>query len=202
VQSILDQLKAAGLSGQTTSLLQPATTIIDSKGFLPGAFLVQHKRSRRNSKNVVMDNDVFNKIKAFCHQTAIRQPTVHAAVRFEAGVKMNGHSVTRGSVCLCTKIVPRARWKDAGNDNFRTVCTILAFYLVQCGDEEEMFAEVVVVPTVSRYRALYIVPRAGLGLTGFTSTIIHVDLVIMNMHMCPHSDDITLMCAVPMWETR
>jgi hypothetical protein len=202
VQSILDQLKAAGLSEPATSLLRPANAILDKKGFLAGAFLMEHKRSRRNSTIVVLDNDIMHKIKTFCHKTGISLPTAHDAVRFEAGIKMNGHSVARGHVCLSTKIVPRTCWNTAGDDIYRTVCTILAFYLVQCDDKEEMFVEVVVVPTVSRYRALHILPRAGLGLTGFSSIIIHVDLVIMNMHICPHFTDNALVCAVPMWETR
>jgi hypothetical protein len=174
-QSILDHLKAAGLSTPTTTMLRPADEILDKKGLLPGTFLIEHKRSRRNSKDVVLDHDVMNKIKVFCHQTGIRPPAAHDAVRFEAGIKMNGHDVTRGDVCLSTKIVPRARWNEAGDDIYRTVCTILAFYLVRCGGKEEMFVEVVMVPTVSRYRALHILPRASLGLTGspplsFTAT--------------------------------
>ena len=199
-QQMFEQLKIAGLAPPARSLLQPATVIMENKGALPGAFLLQVKRSRRNSRDLDVEPEIIAKIKACCRVMDIRPPSVNIGVRLEAGVKMNGRPVVRGDICVYTKAVPRQSSVDAGHA--REVCTVLAFYQVLCGDVEQMFVEVIPIETHSRHLSLFIVKRAGITLTGVPSVFIHSDAILLALHVCPHFYDDTLVCAVPMWETR
>ena len=77
-----------------------ANELMESKGALPGAFMVQLKRSRRNSKDVTLDTDIVNKIKMCCRGLDIIPPTGRIAVCINSGVKLNGRFMAHGDVCV------------------------------------------------------------------------------------------------------
>jgi hypothetical protein len=183
--------------------MQPAAEIIERKGALPGAFMVELTRTRRNSKDVTLDADVVNKIKSCCRGMDISPPSSRVAVRIIAGVKLNGRPIAHGDMCVCVKTVPRSRSAVAGSQAYHAPCKVIALYQIACGDQEELFVEVVVIKIHSKQRALFIIPKSEANLTGVTaSTVVHFDSVIVMLHVCPHYDDDSLVVACPMWDTR
>jgi len=199
---MFEKLKKVGLVMPTRSLLQTAGAIMEVKGALPGSFSIHVKRSRRNSTEGKIDTDILNKIKACCRARESPPPSVIVGVRLEAGIKLNGRPVGRGDLCVYTKSVNRYRLVAMDTASARETCTVLALYQVICGDVEELFAEVIAIKTHSRHRSLFILHKDDLALTGFPSIIIHVDAIVLKLHVSPHWDNDTLVCAVPMWETR
>jgi hypothetical protein len=197
------QLRAVGLALPTRSLLRPTDMMIEEKGNLPGEFALQLKRTRRNSRDVTLEDEVFNKIQQ-CARTglAILRPTDRTAVRLDKGVKMNGRPVSRGDVCVVAHQVNRLHSEDAGSESSQGVCTVCCFYQVKCGDTLEVFADVLCVETTHKIRSMFIMKKSSVGLSGLTHTFIHADRIVAKLHIVPHFDDNTLVCAIPMWDTR
>ena len=201
------QLRAVGLALPTRSLLRPTDMMLEEKGNLPGEFALQLKRTRRNSKDVTLEDEVFNKILQCCRTGgAIRRPTERTAVCLDKGVKMNGRPVSRGDVCVVSHHVNRLNWQDAGSESSQGVCTVCCFYQVTCGDTLEVFADVLCVETTHKIRSMFIMKKSSVGLrplhSGLTHTFIHADRIVAKLHVVPHFDDNTLVCAIPMWDTR
>jgi hypothetical protein len=192
-----------GLRLQDTSLLHSATDIIKTKGHLPGEFNLQIKRTRRNSADVRLDNTVYTQINAYCRGLGLPMPTDRKVVRLTKGIRLNGRQVSAGDVAVFALQIPRIRSANAGDQSFRGVCSVVAFYQVVCGDVSQVFVEVVTVETASRVRSLFIINKIGLILAGATTTIIHADSVVSKLHMVPHfGDNDELIVGIPMWETR
>jgi hypothetical protein len=197
------QLQAVGLTLPLRSLLRPAAMMMEEKGNLPGEFALQLKRTRRNSKDVTLEDDVFSKIDQCCRAgIALQRPTDRTAVRLDKGVKMNGRPVSRGDVCAVSLHVPRLQSQNAGSESSQGVCTVCCFYQIKCGEKLEVFADVIYVEFTHKIRSMFILNRADLGLDGFTHTFIHADMIVAKLHVAPHFSDTTLVCAIPMWDTR
>jgi hypothetical protein len=197
------QLRGVGLCLPNTSLLRPTDMMLEEKGNLPGEFAMQLKRTRRNSRDVTLDDEVFNKIVLCCRAgLAIRRPTERTAVRLDKGVKLNGRPVSHGDVCVVSHHVPRLHSQDAGTESSQGVCTVCCFYQIKCGDTLEVFADVLCVETTHKIRSMFIMKKASVGLAGLTHTFIHADMIVAKLHVAPHFDDSSLVCAIPMWDTR
>jgi hypothetical protein len=128
---------------------------------------------------------------------------------------MNGRPVSTGDLCVYSKPVPRLQAANALDALFRGVCTVVAFYQIECGDKIEVFAEVVLVNTVGRIHSMFIITTAGLNeargraldrvlAQEVSTTFIHTDSILVKLHVVPHVDltKRELLCAIPMWETR
>ena len=195
-------LREVGLALPTRSLLRPTDMMIEEKGNHPGEFALHIKRTRRNSKDVTLDDQVFNQIAQCSRGLAIQKPTERTAVRLEKGVKLNGRPVSRGDVCALSRRVNRLHSELAGEEAAQGVCTVRCFYQIKCGDSFEVFADVILVDTSHKMRSMFIMAKDSVGLDGVAHTFIHVDMIIAKLHVAPHFDDITLVCAIPMWHTR
>jgi len=200
------QLRVVGLHLPNRSLLRPTNFMVEQKGPIPGEFALQLKRSRRNSKDVTLDDEVFNKIVQCSRGLAIQKPTERTAVCLIKGVKMNGRPVSRGDVCVVTNFVHRRDHAHAGDTTSQGVCTVCCFYQIKCHDGHEVFADVIMVDTTHKIRSMFIMEKASVGLSDSSHTrarvFIHVDMIVQKMHIAPHFDDPTLVCGIPMWDTR
>ena len=198
-----EQLKAVGLRLNARSLLRTATDIIESKGNLPGEFKLQLKRTRRNASDLQMDNSTLRKIRALCRLIALPQPNNMDAVRLVKGVRMNGRPVSSRDVCVYVRPIPRAQAAGAAAALWHGVCTVIAFYHVECGDQAEVFVEVVGLERVVKQRSIFIINKIGLIVTGADTFFLHADSFLVKLHIAPHFDgNEELVCGIPMWETR
>ena len=198
--SIAEQLRVVGLTLPKHSLLQQADDIIEEKGYLPGEYKVQAKRSRRNSFiEPILALPLYNKIKSCCRQHNFANPRGQNACGLKK-VRFNGRPVCVGDFCVCRVFIRRTQLATAASTKHLRLGRVVAFYEIMCGNYPQIFVEFNALEIVNSIHSLFVVTAAAAGVA--ETSIFHVDSVVTKVHAVPHFNDNRYLCFVPMWEMR
>ena len=158
--SIAEQLRVVGLTLPKHSLLQQADDIIEEKGYLPGEYKVQAKRSRRNSFiEPILALPLYNKIKSCCRQHNFANPRGQNACGLKK-VRFNGRPVCVGDFCVCRVFIRRTQLATATSTKHLRLGRVVSFYEILCGNYPQIFVEVNALEIVNSIHSLFVVTAA------------------------------------------
>ena len=188
---------------------------VDKRVHCAGAYDVELKPSRRNSREVCVQRSLRSKVITLSRQmprAAVRQNELQDGAKclvMTKGVRLNGRQYAQGDHVEYSMIFDR-RNRNVDMDA-RSVGQIRQFYVfrhTQPSVKNVVFVEIQEREVLSKYRSVYELQHFDRGLSGDLSSVectgklLHIDSITFKVHIAPHWSNTHKLCAIPMWAAR